>query len=478
MHLQHDLDSVATTRKWPGATLALVMPDGFSISLSTGFADRQTLLPMPVDAQMLSGSTGKTFVSAIVLQLAAEGLVGIDKKVSSYFSGYDWYNRLPNAADLTVRNLLNHTSGLPRYIFQESFLNAVGKDPMQHWSPQRCLAAVLDLPAVHPAGKGWSYSDTNYILLGMLIEQVTGESYYQYLQKKLLNPLQLRHTYPSAQRRLPGLVNGYIGDRNFFNLPEETVQNGQYCMNPQFEWTGGGLVTNAADLAHWIKYLHEGKILPPKWHGELIQPVNIHDGAPARSGYGLGCFVWENKEGIWWGHAGVMPGYLTQVEYSREYRFSIAMQVNTDQGMGMEHHALIQGFSARVIRFIQKGREADEVAIRANFSSQEACWNKRDIDCYMQAYWPSDSIRTVSRDGVTRGFSNIRANYLKYFPPEKMGALHFDNMTLTRLSDNYYYVTGRFNLHYEERSESVHGWFSVLMQKINGQWWMVSDHSG
>ena len=121
--------------------------------------------------------------------------------------------------------------------------------------------------------------------------------------------------------------------------------------------------------------------------------------------------------------------------------------------------------------------DEDENAIRENFKKQEECWNKGSIECYMKAYFHSDSIRTISRGGVTYGYDKIEGNYLKYYPKDKMGKLHFDQMKLTRLSDEFYYVVGRFNLNYPDKDELRQGYFSVIMQKINGQWLMVSDHS-
>ena len=173
-----------------------------------------------------------------------------------------------------------------------------------------------------------------------------------------------------------------------------------------------------------------------------------------------------------------MPGYLTHVEYSEKHDFTIAFQTNTDQGLGKSNHAHVQHFAQLIICFLNKIKAADERAILDNFKKQETCWNEGSVDCYMTAYLPSDSIRTISRNGVTYGYENIRKNYLKYFPPGKMGKLYFSNLNLTRLSDEYYYVVGRFNLKFPERDEPVRGSFSVIMQKINGQWWMVSDHSG
>ena len=478
--LQTTLDSLVAAEGLPGATLAAVLPDGRLISLAAGYEDVELKKPMGPGSRMFTGSTGKTFVSAVALQLAAEGKIDLNGKVADWFRGQEdaWYHRLPNAADLTVRSLMNHTSGLPRYIFQDAFQAALKADPMRSWTPQECLAVLAGVEPTHAVGKGWGYSDTNYILLGLIIEKATGDTFYHQAQQRILEPFQLGNTIPSTQRALPGLAQGYIGDDNFLNLPKKTVENGLYAMNPQFEWCGGGFVTNTEDMAHWMKWLHDGKVLTPEVYHQLIQPVDFRTGQPAAAGYGLGAFVWQTPLGKFLGHAGVMPGYLTQVEYSDRYGFSIALQTNTDQGMGRRHHAHVQRFAGLVAAYLDGIYAADEQAIRDNFRQQENCWNQGDIDCYMTAYLKSDSIRTISSSGFTYGYENIRQHYFKYFPAGKMGQLHFDKMNLTRLSDAAYYVVGRFNLEFPDREEPVQGHFSVLMQKVDGRWVMVSDHSG
>ncbi len=347
--LRAKLQQILEEEQSPGVTLAVVMPTGDMIRIALGRADVDLPDPLPVGAQMLSGSVGKIFVSTLVLLLTADDKIRLDEKVSHYLGDNAWYSRLPNADKLTVRSLLNHTSGLPRYVFQPEFLEEVKLNPQRTWTPQQCLELIFDKPAVHAVGEGWGYSDTNYQILGMIIERVSGESYYELLKRRLLDPYKLSHTYPSTQAELPGLVQGHIGSNNFFSLPPKTVADGRYAINPQFEWCGGGLVTNVDDLARFAHTLYGGKILPPELQNELIQSVSFRDGNPAPQGYGLGAFVWDGPQGQFVGHAGVMPGYLTQVEYSQKHGFALAIQFNHDQGMGRKHHAFAQRLAEVII---------------------------------------------------------------------------------------------------------------------------------
>lgn len=346
--LQAKLDTLIKAHDMPGATLAVYFGENQQISLAGGFADKEIQQAMPVGGQMLLGSTGKTFVATILLQLVEEERIELDEKLLHYFPEEAWMRELPEAEKLTIRMLLRHTSGMPRYIFQEEFLSYIKQHPMATFSPKDRLSYVLNKEPIHAAGEGWSYSDTNYLLLGMLIETITGKSFYELLQSQLLVPYQLSHTYPSTQPELPGLVQGYIGSSNFFGLPPKTLSEGKYVMNPQFEWTGGGLVSSVEDLAKWMFLLHSGEILDRHLHQEMLNVVDFKTGKPAETGYGFANFTWKNGDQLSYGHSGMMPGYVTQIEYFPDQSYAMALQVNTDQGRKVSLHQLLAELEAVV----------------------------------------------------------------------------------------------------------------------------------
>lgn len=219
---------------------------------------------------------------------------------------------------------------------------------MKSHSPRECISVILDTEPKHKVGEGWGYSDTNYMVLGLIIEKVTGNSFYDETQRRLLQPLKLKKTVPTTQARLPGLMQGYIGKNNPFGLPTKTVENGSYVLNPSFEWCGGGFMASAGDLAKWIRALHSGEVLDSKIYSQMIQPVDFRTGKPAKQGYGLGTFVWQSEIGEFLGHAGMMPGYLTQIEFSRLHGFSLAYQMNTDEGSSRKNHENVINF-ARIV---------------------------------------------------------------------------------------------------------------------------------
>ncbi len=355
--LQTQLDEIVKDEKFPGATMAVVLSNQHMIELASGFSDYEESIKMKPRDRMLGGSTGKTFVSAIALQLVSEGKLELDRLASEYLtsdSDRAWFAKLPNAKTMTIRSLMNHTSGLPRYLFQPECLDDVKKHPLKQRSPQQGLSFLAGVTATNAVGKGWSYSDANYLVLGLIIEKVTGREFYGLAREKLLEPLHLSETVPSNQPKIEGLIPGQIGSVNFFNLPKKTVVDGTYVMNPDFEWCGGGFATNSGDLARWLHSLHSGSVLDETSHRQLVTPVDLQTGRSAEYGYGLGSFIWKTDQGMFYGHAGIMPGYLTQIEYSREYKFAIALQTNTDQGLGRRHHLLVQNLATTIIDEIKR----------------------------------------------------------------------------------------------------------------------------
>jgi D-alanyl-D-alanine carboxypeptidase len=325
--LQMKLDEWHHAGKFPGATVGVVLPDGESFGLAVGYSDRESKTPMKPTDRMLAGSTGKTFAAATAMLLIKEGKIGLDDKVEKYFGNEVWFARLPNAKDITVRQLMNHTSGLVRYEFKEQFTKDLSANPGKVWKPEELLSYLLDEKAPFEAGKGWDYSDTNYIVLGMIIEKVTRRSFYDEANKRVVRKLKLSNTIPQDSREIKGLVQGYAGANNPFGGRDEMISDGKFAINPQFEWTGGGWASTSEDLARWAKLMYEGKAFDAS-----MVPIML-DGVPAKLGpnvkYGLGVIIRPTAAGLTYGHSGFFPGYLTDMMYFPEKKIAIAVQVNS-----------------------------------------------------------------------------------------------------------------------------------------------------
>jgi len=332
--LQLKLDEWHKAGSFPGATLGVVLPNGESFDLAVGFSDRENKTPMKATDRMPAGSVGKTFAAATAFQLIKEGKLNLDDKIEKYLGGEQWFPRLPNAKDITVRQLMNHTSGLVRYEFKEQFTKDLTTNPDKVWKPAELVSYLLDEKAPFEAGKGWDYSDTNYIVLGMIIEKVTGRKFYDEANRRLLKPLKLTDTIPQDGPRLKGVVQGYAGPNNPFGGTDAMLVNGKFTVNPQFEWTGGGYVSTAHDLARWAKMFYEGKAFSPDLLPQVVDGV----AAPMlgrESKYGLGAIIRKTSIGTSYGHSGFFPGYMTDMMYFPEQKIAVAVQVNTSVGRSL-----------------------------------------------------------------------------------------------------------------------------------------------
>jgi D-alanyl-D-alanine carboxypeptidase len=332
--LQLKLDEWHKAGSFPGATFGVALASGESFGLAVGFSDRDTKTPLKPNDRMLAGSVGKTFAAATALQLVKEGKINLDDKIEKYLGREPWFVRLPNAKDITVRQLMNHTSGLVRYEFKEQFTTDLTANPEKVWKPEELLAYLLDEKAPFEAGKGWNYSDTNYIVLGMIIEKVTGRKFYTEANKRVLKPLRLTDTIPQDGPRLKGVVQGYAGPNNRFGGTDAMIVNGKFVINPQFEWTGGGYASTAQDLARWAKMYYEGKAFPRDLLPQVIDGV----AAPMlgrETKYGLAAIIRQTQAGTAYGHSGFFPGYMTDMMYFPEYKVAVAVQVNTSVGRSL-----------------------------------------------------------------------------------------------------------------------------------------------
>jgi D-alanyl-D-alanine carboxypeptidase len=326
--LQEITDSLRQTANFPGLSVAIVYKDNTTVSFVSGHNDKEKNILLKTSDGLMQGSVGKTYVSAIALQLIKEGKIVLEEKVSKYLGHYEWYNRIPNAATITVKMIMNHTSGVMRYEFKDQFTKDLTANPGKAWKPEDLLHYILDEQPSFVAGEGWEYSDTNYILLGMIIEQVTGKKYYDLVKDRIFRPLQLGKTFPSDGRKLKGLAQGYAGNDNVFGGKDKVIdENGLFIINPQFEWTGGGIYSTTEDLARWGKMLYELKAFDSSSLNLMLSnAVSAKLGKDVK--YGLGVIIRPTSVGLAYGHSGFFPGYMTEMLYFPEHRICVAVQIN------------------------------------------------------------------------------------------------------------------------------------------------------
>ncbi|MFT3879836.1 MAG: serine hydrolase domain-containing protein [Gemmatales bacterium] len=323
--LSAKLQSLLAQGSAPGASAGIVFPDGKVISIVAGWADREAKKAMTPETLMIQGSVGKTYVAAIAMQLIHGKKLDLDAKISTYLGREPWFDQLPNANDVTVKMLMNHTSGIMRYELDPKFTDDLTRQPTKVWTPAERISYVVGKIPQFAAGKGWDYSDTNYIVLGMIIEKITGKSMEELIKTKLLEPLGLKQTIPSDQLTIPGLAQGYAGPKNPFGGKELMLNaDGSMIVNPQFEWTGGGMASTTADLARWAKLMYEGKAFDSSMLPVMLDGVS----APMLgrdTKYGLGVILRPTPLGKTYGHSGFFPGYMTEVMYWPEAKIAVAV---------------------------------------------------------------------------------------------------------------------------------------------------------
>lgn len=350
--LQLALDGLRSKAEFPGVSVGFVLKDGRSAGVASGFADIENKIPLKPSDRLLAGSVGKMFVAAALLQLVEEGKVGLDDPVSKWLGKEPWFDRLPNSKEMTVRSLLNHTAGVPEYFEQSGFSKALLADPNKEWTPSERLAFVLDSKPPFPVGKRWAYSDTHYILAGLVFEKASGKPLFEEIDRRLLKPLKLAGTLASDRRTIPGLANGYANPMNPLGFDGRTLVGGKLMTNPQVEWAGGGLATTPEDLALWAKALFEGKIVKHETLQTMLTGVDMPGGGGKGkvAKYGLGVMVRETEWGPSYGHGGWFPGYRTEVVYFPNKKVAIAVQFNTDAGKSLKKGVMAYvGDVARVV---------------------------------------------------------------------------------------------------------------------------------
>lgn len=214
--VNNKLDELWKESTAPGLSLSIVLPNGDAKTFTRGFANVEKKIKMSPSTKMLGGSTGKVFYSVVALQLIEEGKLKLDEPIINSLSDYSWFKKIPNAKGLTVRNLMRHETGIPRYVFSEAFQSDVLKDVDKIWKPEELLYYIFDAEPEFEVGEKFAYSDTNYIILCMLIEKVTGNTLYEEVQKRVLDKAGLKNVVPQTTRIYKGLAQGYNADDDPF----------------------------------------------------------------------------------------------------------------------------------------------------------------------------------------------------------------------------------------------------------------------
>lgn len=308
-HIDADVGAILQRTGAPAATIAIAEHGRIVYSHGYGFADLKHRTPATADTYYEIGSITKQFTAAAMLQLQEAGKLHLDDTLATYLP------QAPHAGEVTLRQLLSHTSGMPEYLDVMDAAGTIGKPA----SFDQLMSYIAGKPLDFAPGSHWSYSNSGYALVGRVIEVVSHETYQHYIQTHLLDPAGMMHTYTVAdEARLPGMAVGYDRDHG-------TVEPGR-TINASVGWAAGFLVSSVDDLEKWDEALRHGKIVTPADYALMSTSVQTTAGGDV--GYGLGLFVDSVDDQPRVGHTGGSLGFTTANEYFPQQDVQIIAYTN------------------------------------------------------------------------------------------------------------------------------------------------------
>jgi D-alanyl-D-alanine carboxypeptidase len=311
--LDATVNQAMTTAGVPGAIVGIWGPDGTYVR-AFGVADKATRAPMKTDFYSRIGSVTKTFTVTAVLQLADQGKLGLDDPIAEFVPD------VPLGNKITLRQLARMQSGLFNYTNSPEFQQAMFADPRRPFTPRELLNFALAQPNQFPPGERLEYCNTNTVLLGLVVQKVSGQPLHSYIQDHILTPLGMSHTsFPTTNAFPDPHAQGYTVQTA--DGKEATATD----WDPSWAWAAGAMISTLDDMRIWAPALATGKLLTPQMQAQRLQTVGS-PGMPPQDGYGLGIF----NLGGWIGHNGSLPGYQTVVVYLPEKQTSLVILTNTD----------------------------------------------------------------------------------------------------------------------------------------------------
>lgn len=313
----------------PGIVMSVYDPLNGSWTGAAGKADLSQNIDMRPCQITRVGSTVKTYTAVTVLMLAEEGLIDLDAPISQYLDGTP-IDKIKNAKEATVRQSLQHSAGMYNYIQSLQFQTASLNDLIREWKPEDLLKYAYNKPPYFVPGEDIIYSNTHYILLGMLIEKVTGKPFYQVFEERIFQPLNLSMTRFAATDPVPaGIAKGYIDLYSNLNVMESTYFSGW-----DYYTADGGLISNPYDMCVFMRALCEGQLLNTESMQQMTDWRAKKNPDPAffPMQYGLGIFRIETEQGPVWYHSGDAIGYYANMMYLPETGRTVAYAVNGNYG--------------------------------------------------------------------------------------------------------------------------------------------------
>jgi len=331
-----DLDNIIISgmqdQNLPGVTVGIWIPGEGEYVRTIGIANVKNGTHRKLSDRFRIGGITKTFTALRILQLNDEGRLSIDDTLSRYLPSF------PRAGSITIRNLLNMSSGIKDYV-SEKLLDEWYQKPLMRFSMENAMnISARDSAEFIPAGEKVEYCNTNYSLLGLIIEQITGDTLAGEINENIFKPLGMKNSVYPEDKTLPGHLRGYCRDKEKSEFADKTE------LNPQVLNAGGAIISDIYDLKRFAKALYNGELISEETHLEQIQTLQMED-QPQGIRYGLGIM----QLGDFYGHSGTIFGFSTEMFYLPEKDAVIIINVNrTDEDNRSKSDALF----ARIAKYL------------------------------------------------------------------------------------------------------------------------------
>jgi D-alanyl-D-alanine carboxypeptidase len=318
--LQTVLEQQQAKYKLVGAAAAVVIPGQGTWKGATG----KSAQGQKLSTEMLFGigSVTKTYTAAVIHQLAEEGKLSLNDSLFKFLPAFENID-----TTIQIRQLLNHTSGIFNYTNHPDWAPSVNADLNRIWEPMDIAASFVNKP-YFKKGAGWTYSNTNYLLLGMIIQNITGNKVSAEIRERLLKPAGLNDTYFDIEEEIPqsqiahnwtDITGDKIAD-DVTGLPRQAINS--------MAWAAGGMMATPEDIAVWAQHLFKGNVLTEETCGEMLKFRSLSLGVV--TGWGLGVARVSDNGKIYYGHGGNTFGYAADMQFSPSDSVSVGVVINQD----------------------------------------------------------------------------------------------------------------------------------------------------
>ena len=308
--LDRYIDGQLKQRNVPGLSLAIARDGQIERAKGYGLADVELNVPANVRTVYQWASVSKQFTAEAIMLLMRDGKLSLEDPIAKHY---------PNAPDtwgkVTIRHLLNHTSGIKSYTSLPNFFSTIRKD----YKPEELIGLVRDLPLEFEPGEKWSYNNTGYYLLGLIIEKVSGKSYGEFLSTRIFKPVGMTTARVNHQFEIiPDRATGYDNRSNSLWRSE--------FVSPTQPFSAGALIGTVLDLAKWDAALYTDNLLPTSDHQEMWTPTKLNDGKTTP--YGFGWQTGDIRGHRYVGHGGGIQGFSTYILRLLDDKLTVIVLMN------------------------------------------------------------------------------------------------------------------------------------------------------